>query len=149
MAPVFVIHPQIDIRTAICQMLAYEGYVVYAAADLPATLNLSQLYLKHGVVLFEQDGRGLAKQDVLSGLEANPRLLNWHRYVCLTRAPERLTLAVRNALVVFGIPILAEPFDIDELLAAVAQASERLKKPTLQELVSAWTTDRALVPSAI
>jgi hypothetical protein len=148
MAPVFVIHPQPDTRAALCQMLEHEGYVVYEAADLHAALSLPTLYLAHGVVLFEQDGRGLMRQDVLSGLEANPRLLKWHRYVCLTTAPDRLSLPVRNALVVLEIPVLAEPFDMDDLLATVAQASERLKKPTLQELVSAWGAGRALVPSA-
>jgi DNA-binding response OmpR family regulator len=148
MAPIFVIHAELDTRTAICQMLEYDGYVVYEAADLQTALTVPQIYLEHGVVLFEQDGRSLTKQDVLSGLEANPRLLKWHRYVCLTTAPDRLTLPVRNLLVVMGIPVVAEPFDMDELLAAVAQATERLKKPTLQELVSAWDAGGALVPSA-
>jgi hypothetical protein len=53
-----------------------------------------------------------------------------------------IDLPVRNTLVVLGIPILAEPIAMDDLLAAVAQAHERLKKPTLRELVCAWSAGR-------
>jgi len=47
-------------------------------------------------------------------------------FICITASPNRLSRDVPALLAAHDIPLIAKPFDIDELLEAVRQAAARL-----------------------
>jgi DNA-binding response OmpR family regulator len=61
-----------------------------------------------------------------AAVRADKRLRTQHQYVLLSTDPARIPPALRMDLKRLHAPILVKPFDVDVLLAAVAQAARRL-----------------------
>lgn len=57
---------------------------------------------------------------------ADKRLARHHRYILLSSSPARIPAEMRAHLVQLHAPILAKPFDMDVLLAAVSEAATQL-----------------------
>jgi hypothetical protein len=57
---------------------------------------------------------------------ADKRLRMRHRYLLLSTNPARIPATLRVDLKQLGAPILSKPFDMDVLLATVAEAARRL-----------------------
>jgi CheY-like chemotaxis protein len=66
---------------------------------------------------------------------ADKRLARWHRYILLSTDPAKIPSALRAHLRRLHAPILPKPFDVDVLLATVAQAARRLTRPGPQWLL--------------
>lgn len=72
-------------------------------------------------------GGGLDGAGVLAAVEGDPDLARRHGLVLLTGTPrDRFPAGVAALVDRLGIPVLGKPFDLDDLLAAVAGAAARI-----------------------
>src|SRR5215469_11092053 len=126
MAGILVVHPDHSIREALCDMLSEAGHTVAEAPD--AASGLQHLRASDSGMIVLLDG-GLPRPDicpVLAEIRADPDLCARHAYLLLSTHAARLSKPTRTALEVLGAPVVAMPFDMDTLLAAVAEAECRL-----------------------
>jgi DNA-binding response OmpR family regulator len=126
MAGILVVHPDHSIREALRDMLSEAGHTVAEAPD--AASGLHHLHATDSGMIVLLDG-GLPRPDicpVLAEIRADPGLCARHAYLLLTTNAGRLSEPTRTALEVLGAPVVAMPFDMDSLLAAVAEAECRL-----------------------
>jgi CheY-like chemotaxis protein len=126
MTGILVVHPDHAIREALRDLLSQAGHTVTEAPDAASGLQHLRATAIGMIVLL--DG-GLPRPDmcpVLAVIRADPDLYARHIYLLLTTNAGRLSEPTRTALEVLGAAVVATPFDMDTLLAAVADAESRL-----------------------
>jgi CheY-like chemotaxis protein len=126
MARVLVVDDDADIRDMLRLVLTDVGHEVAEAVDGEAALDFLRATLDRWIVLLDYLLRGgLDGREVLTAMAADAQLAARHAYIAFPANPEldAPVAALREAL---GVPLLPKPFDLDELLAAVAQAEARL-----------------------
>ena len=124
------------IREVICYVLQDAGHTVLEATGGDETLDLHRAH-PHLVVVLDLLMRHGTGFDVLAAVARDDALAHNHAFVVCTAhklrsedvGPHFAALLQR-----LGIPFVAKPFDIDELLAAVAAVAERLATR-----ISPWT----------
>lgn len=80
------------------------------------------------VVLLDMQTPGIDGIAVLQAVAAHQELATRHAYIVMTAYGSRtLPLTVANGLIALQVPILAKPFDIDTVVAAVRAAEQRLE----------------------
>jgi DNA-binding NtrC family response regulator len=128
MAHVLVADGDDGIREAIQMALEYEGHDVLTAAN--GTLALGALWASRRplVVLVNErlsDIGGLA----ILRMAAEDRigLLARHSYALMSTHPHGLSITERNSLTQRGIPILPQPFELDDLLKTALRLDRRLR----------------------
>ena len=113
------------IRQAIRLVLEDEGYVVEEATDgidALARLRASQEPL---VALLDLLTPGVSGLQVLQAVARDKALTTRHVYLAVS-AVSQLTPEAGDVLTTLGVPFLAKPFEIDQLLALVDEAARRL-----------------------
>lgn len=126
--PVLVVDDDADIRTTLVEVLQEEGYVVYEAPDGKPALTQLRQSTEPMVVLLDMQMPGLDGIAVLHAVAAHEELATRHAYIVMTAYGSRtLPLTVANGLSSLQVPILAKPFDIDLVVAAVRAAEQRLE----------------------
>lgn len=126
-----VAHRDGDMRAALCMLLEHAGYEVRIAADPDVGLEVARAHAEPAVVLFEieptrQAGGGFLELALLRAASPNadprpPRLA----FVALTTWPERLPRPLMRLLRRLDVPLVAEPFELDDLLHVIATAAGR------------------------
>jgi CheY-like chemotaxis protein len=113
------------IRQAIRLVLEDEGYEVEEAADgvdALARLRASQEPL---VALLDLLTPGISGLQVLQAVAQDKTLTTHHAYLAVSAVSQLPPEAV-GLLTTLGVPFIAKPFDIDQLLALVDEAAHRL-----------------------
>jgi len=123
---VVVVDDDDAIRESLGLMLADEGYAVTMAQDGVEALEALRAADRPMVVLLDIMMPRLGGEGVLREVQRDARLASRHAFIVVTANPHTLTSGLREQLGALGIPILPKPVDIDDLLAAVAQARRRL-----------------------
>jgi CheY-like chemotaxis protein len=127
MATVLIVEDDDVIRATMRMVLEDEGYAVYEAHDGQPALTYLRTSPQPLVVLLDLNMPGLDGEGVLRAVARDASLTDRHAFVLVTAKHGRtLPLTFINLLSELHVPILAKPFDLDELLAAVRQAELRL-----------------------
>lgn len=127
MAHVLIADDDEDTRYALRELLEDAGHVVVAeCGDGAACLDLLRASPDSLVVLLDYRMPRLDGTEVLRAVAADSALAACHAFVLLTASP-------RAARPVVGLPgwppapVVGKPFDLTELLEAVAEAERRLR----------------------
>ncbi|MGZ3664378.1 MAG: hypothetical protein ACXVDA_07795 [Ktedonobacterales bacterium] len=78
------------------------------------------------VVLLDLLMPHMTGKDVLDAVEADRSLMGQHAFILMTAEGKTLPLAMVQTLQRMDVPVIAKPFDIDRLVAAVMRAVDRL-----------------------
>lgn len=113
---ILVVDDDAAIRELVAEVLALEGYGVVAASTVPAALLAFDQHAPPAgdlrVVLLDLHLHGTDGTEVLRRVEARGGAT---AVVFMTGNADREDIAARE-----GRPVIAKPFDLDELLAVVA-----------------------------
>jgi CheY-like chemotaxis protein len=124
-----------DVRETLHWVLHEEGYGVCEAEDgmqVMAQLWASQRPL---VVLLDYWMPRMTGGEVLMAVATDPRLAERHALVLMTSDRDGLPPAQRALAARRGIPLIDKPFELARLLAVVADATQRLRRPAPRMLV--------------
>ncbi len=119
---VLIVEDNADIREALHELLQDERYAVLEASDGLAGLALLRASRVGLVVLLDylmprMDGFAMMRAAV-----ADPGVLARHTFILLTANDDRLPAAFETLLEMLHMPIIGKPFELDDLLDAVAAA---------------------------
>lgn len=123
---VLVVDDDAAIRHALRLLLEDEGLVVTEAADGRAALAILCAASDRYVVVLDQMMPQLDGFGVLSAIAEDARLRRRHRFVLMTACPQTLPATLVRLASSFAIPIIAKPFEADEMIAAVTERVRRL-----------------------
>lgn len=126
---VLVVEDDEGTREVLVYALTDAGYTVYQAPDGKPALERMRTHPEGLVVVLDLMMPGVNGLDVLQAVAAESPLATHHAYLLLTALGKTLPLRVADLLRHLDIPCLPKPFDLDDLLDAVAQAAARLSKP--------------------
>ena len=121
MTKIFIVDDEPSYRDSLELILSYEGYEVRTAADGVAALEVAGSFLPDVLIvdwMLRGKTNGLAVARAL--LESDPDL---RTIVISGYVTPRLAAQVES---IEGAQVLAKPFGVDELLAAVTRAVDRL-----------------------
>jgi CheY-like chemotaxis protein len=125
MGPVLIVDDDQELRDLLREILEEEGYRVREAADGDTALDLLRSSQERWVVLLDYLMPHGGGKRVLQTVSRDAALSTLHSYVLLT-ARTRLSLPVQEAAQGISIPVVRKPFDLEVLLATVAQACNRI-----------------------
>jgi DNA-binding response OmpR family regulator len=123
---VLIIHRDTSIRSALSATLEFEGYLAYGSRDLSRGLRMLLYLPTPSIVLLDAGVPHEATSVFLSSLGMRAQLYSPHRFVLLTTVPEVLSPAVRRTLMTLDIPVIAEPFRLEELLETLAHIARQI-----------------------
>jgi two-component system response regulator MprA len=123
------------VRETLHWILHEEGYGVCEAED--GVQALAQLWASERplVALLDYWMPRMTGGAVLLTATNDPHLADRHAWVLLTSDCDRLPPALSRLAAQRGIPIVGKPFDLDALLAVVAEATQRLRGGAVRTLV--------------
>jgi CheY-like chemotaxis protein len=129
---VLVVDDDDMIRETLCDLLQDEGYSTLEAADGISAMNAILESQDHLVVLLDLVMPGMNGFDVLSLVTEHTEVMARHRFIVMTAnkpaadSPSAVDPYFGQLLKRYSIPIQKKPFDIYDLLDAVARASRDL-----------------------
>jgi CheY-like chemotaxis protein len=122
-----VVDDESVIRTAVRQALEDASYTVHEAPDGQVAMDMLVLSPDPLVVVLDLMMPRMAGTEVLEFLATEPAWAQRHTVVVLTAMGRWLTSKQLQPLQQhLAIRVVAKPFDVDELLAAVTEAAQRL-----------------------
>jgi CheY-like chemotaxis protein len=124
---VLIVDDDEEIRATLRLLFEGEGYDVLEAPDGLAALRILRAVPYPLVVLSNHnmprpDGPGL-----FSFVTEDPDLAQRHAYVYMTAGNRVIPPPLVRQLEALSVPVLRKPFDIDDLIAVVEDASRRLE----------------------
>jgi CheY-like chemotaxis protein len=145
--PVLIADDDDDVRLVLSELLTDECYLVCTATDGQGALAILRESAAPLVVLLDYmmpppDGAAILA-DV-----AKDTTLARHAYILCTAADRTLPLRVVKLLTDLGVRVLPKPFNLEEVLAAVATACERIadaRAPHLEQGASLGSDQPAIV----
>lgn len=129
---VLVVEDDSEIRLSIASILGEEGYLVEEAPDGRPALRLLRASRKPLVVLLDLNMPRMDGKALLQAIADDPfdNLATRHAFILLTARDQRtLPLDFAALLTQLRVTFIAKPFDINNLLDAVAAATTRLTAP--------------------
>jgi len=118
-----IVDDDTDIRSLVRTALEEEGWDVAEAVDGRAGLRHLRADVRSLVVLLDYRMPVLDGLDVLRAVADDPWLTMRHCFLLLTANAATLPTELQALARQLSVPILAKPFDLDDLLAAMSQAS--------------------------
>lgn len=123
---VLVVDDDQDIRSAWASALDDEGYATQTASDGAAAVEKLRASPDPVIVLLDLMMPKLDGAGVLAAALEDP-LLRRHKYILATANFGKFTPDLAEARAHLGVPLLAKPTDIDDMLAAIESAESRLQ----------------------
>lgn len=123
---VLVVDDHAAIRQVVGLLLEDAGYRVHQAADGGPALQQLRASREPMVVLLDMEMPGVDGVQVMQAVAADAVLVNRHAYVLVTANATMLPPGFASLLSRLRVPVVPKPFDVDELLEAVARAIARL-----------------------
>ena len=123
---VLVVDDDADLRDLLRTLLEAEGYPVLEAAD-----GLDALAILHAapaplIVLSNHHMPRLDGPGLFARILADPILPRRHAYLYMTAMPWAILPAFARLLAALQVQVVWKPFDVAELLAAIAEAAGHL-----------------------
>jgi CheY-like chemotaxis protein len=123
---VMTVDDERDIRTALHDLLADEGYEVLEAADGVEALKTLRAAHNRYVVLLDYLMPRMNGLEVLRAVSSDSVLMQRHAFILITANILSLHDEVRALLSQYGIPLLTKPFHWTTVIKAVEEANLRL-----------------------
>lgn len=123
---VLVVDDSADIRETLRLALECEGYRVLEAMDGQSALDLLRWSSQQLVVLLDHHMPGINGMEMLDVIARDDALAGRHAYVMLTGDSPSGTLRLVSGREERAIPVVAKPFDLDDLLTAISRARDSL-----------------------
>lgn len=123
---VLVVEDDKDIRETVAELLHSEGYTVFEAPNGKPGLARLKKSSERMVVVLDLQMPGMDGREMLEAVAAHPGLADRHAFVLVTANQRTLPLSFVMLLTQMRVAVVAKPFDVEELLDAVAQAAARL-----------------------
>jgi CheY-like chemotaxis protein len=120
-----VVEDDVQTRSAMADALEEAGYLVAEAADGLVGLEVMRASPYPLIVVLDYWMPRVDGARVLRTMAAEPALRR-HACILVTATPELLPPFVADLLGQMDVPVIAKPFDTDELLEATARAARRL-----------------------
>jgi DNA-binding response OmpR family regulator len=117
---VLIVEDDDDIRDTLHQLLEDVGYNVQKAVDGNVGLKYLHASSKPLIVLLDRLLPQVNGDEILQQVE-EAKELQRHRYLLLSAGTISHDLPLQNLLERLSVPLLAKPFDIDDLLMMVEQ----------------------------
>jgi DNA-binding NtrC family response regulator len=137
MAHVLIVSDDIDVRTVLDILLRSAGHTVLTSPASDQALTVLRVSRHPLVVLFHSP---LTLSDKVSVLQLNGAAaashLAQHRYVVLEAMPHSLQPAQKKFFTRVYAQVLALPFDLEELEAAVGRAGQELESSVMSAVAS-------------
>ncbi len=137
MAHVLIVSDDIDVRTVLDTLLRSAGHTVLTSPASDQALAVLRVSRHPLVVLLHFS---LALSDIVSVLRLNGAAaashLAHHRYVVLEAMPRSMQPAQQNFFSYVYAQVLALPFDLEELEAAVERAGQELESSVMSAVTS-------------
>jgi CheY-like chemotaxis protein len=125
MARVLVVDDDGDIRDMLREVLADEAHEVAEVTDGQAALEFLRATPHHWVVLVDYVMPVLDGRAMLEAVAGDPSLARQHAYIAFP-ATVTLDTSVEALRATLGVPLLAKPFNLEQLFDAINQAEARL-----------------------
>lgn len=126
MVQVLIVDDDEPTRAVLRLMLEDEGYVITEAVDGSAALAMLRASSTPLITLLDLDlphADGLA---VLSAVAATPALADRHHFILLTAVSRGRVQETDKICARLGVPVLRKPFEVDDLLCAIATAANEI-----------------------
>ncbi|MGH2516351.1 MAG: response regulator [Ktedonobacterales bacterium] len=123
---VLVVDDNADIRETVRMTLEDEGYRVLEAEDGQEALRQLRDSATPLIVLLDHIMPGVDGMKTLDIVAADPMLARRNAYIMLTADGRTGAVELISAGTDWTVPVLAKPFDLEDLLAAVAHAQDSL-----------------------
>lgn len=128
MQPVLVVDDDTDIRETVRMLLEDEGYMVSDAPEGRTALDALRRASASTVVLLDLNMPVMNGLQVLATLADEPALAARHRVIVVSAYSDQpLPEAVASVMREHDIPFVQKPFEVDDLLAHVARATESVR----------------------
>jgi CheY-like chemotaxis protein len=129
MPTVLIVEDDPDVREALVTLLTGEGYATIEAADGRHALTILRRDPRPLIVLLDLAIPWLNGLDILRIIDRQSYLrLGRHRAFIVQSARALMNPAlVQDILDKYQIPVITKPYDIDEVLTAVAKATQQLE----------------------
>jgi two-component system, OmpR family, alkaline phosphatase synthesis response regulator PhoP len=126
MGSVLIVEDDPTLQELLREVLEEEGYCVLQAAEGNAALDLLRSSPQRLVVLLDYLMPGMGGKGLLQVVSRDATLSSRHAYILLT-ARLRISRPVLETAATLSMSVVRKPFDLDVLLATVAQAQQRLE----------------------
>ncbi len=126
MAWILIVDDDASIRNSLEFALHSAGYAIVEVGDGEDALDVLRVTPYHAVVLLDLHMPGMNGQTVLEMLVHDPQLAHRHAWIVMSADHEALERIPEQQRADLGLMLLEKPFDIDDMLAVVAQESQRL-----------------------
>lgn len=126
MAAILVVEDDAMMRQTLRAVLEDAGHTVAEAPEGQQGLDLLCAAREPLVVLLDHLMPVLDGEGVLERVAGGREDLRRHAYVLMTGAADHLSPRLAVLVTALGVPVVAKPFDIDALLAAVSAAAHQL-----------------------
>ncbi|HEX5156379.1 MAG TPA: response regulator [Ktedonobacterales bacterium] len=126
MAWVLIVDDDASIRDSLEFALHTVGYAIVEVGDGEDALDVLRATPYHAVVLLDLLMPGMTGQKVLDLLEQDPQLACRHGWIIMSADYEALQSIPLQQRADLGLKILKKPFEMDDMLAVVAEQAERL-----------------------
>lgn len=126
MTTVLVVDDDTELRESLRMVLEDAGYDALEAAGGAAALNVLRASKERLVVLLDLIMPLMDGIEVLRAVAADSMLATRHTYILLTADDRPMAAANVALLASLGVPTVHKPVDIDDLLAAVTLAEQRI-----------------------
>lgn len=123
---VLVVDDDRAIRETLRLALEEEGYSVIEAPDGAAALDILHATLQPMVVLLDLRMPRVSGDEVLRRVARNPQLTARNAFALVTANLHTLAPASDDLLDRMHVPVIAKPFELDELLDVVERMAYRL-----------------------
>jgi len=130
MTHILIVDDDEEIRDSLRLVLEEAGYTVEACTNGEDCLEQLRSSAHSLIVLVDYVMPRMSGMDMLHAVAADACLSTRHTYVVVTASPQLLTPPEDHIPPTLQVPVIGKPFELDVLLAAVAEAATRL--PTLR-----------------
>jgi CheY-like chemotaxis protein len=126
MTSVLVVDDDTDTREALRFALEDEGHAVSEAADGLQALEVLRVSASSLVVVLDLDLPHLDGIQLLQMVAQDPSLAARHAFILLTAVADQRLQQAEAVCATLKVPVIAKPFELDTVLAAVVAATDRL-----------------------
>jgi two-component system nitrogen regulation response regulator NtrX len=126
MAWVLIVDDDEPIRESLQDALRDDGYAIVKVADGEDALDVLRATPYHAVVLLDLMMPGMNGRSVLNILDNDAELAQRHAWIVMSADHTGLGRIPRDLRERLSLTLVKKPFDMDELLATIAQKAERL-----------------------
>lgn len=124
---VLIVDDDAAIRQTLRAALEDEDYTVLEAGNGLAALGILRESVEPLVTLLDLRMPVMDGMRLLRTIEADEALAPRHRFLVVTANQDTITAEGHALLDRFAAPVIAKPFELDELLSAVEDAAVRLQ----------------------